>query len=176
MLYKRYRVDKIDSDIFPSIVPLTFNVGNLPMIFLPGWVIKVALVLLFLQILCDLLSPAGESVKVGLRETAHNTSPHLSRKSPLAEDVETQEPVHKQHQGRAASAHNHQDHQEVQQQTHSNCAKQTSGSFHCLSRHVLPVFTFRSVSPSVRSASLGKPGAARPEQGALPANAQRRLR
>lgn len=63
-------------------------------------------------ILCDLLSPAGESVKVGVRETAYNTSPHLSSKSHLAEDVQTRNPVHKQRQSRTASVHNHPDNQE----------------------------------------------------------------
>lgn len=70
----------------------------------------------FFQILCDLLSPAGDSVKVGLRETAHNTSPHLRSKSHVVDaEVQPQSPVqkHQQHQARAASAHKHPDTQEV---------------------------------------------------------------
>lgn len=35
--------------------------------------------------LCDLLSPAGENVKVGLRETAQSTSPHLRSKIVVAD-------------------------------------------------------------------------------------------
>ncbi|XP_037328705.1 LON peptidase N-terminal domain and ring finger 1, like isoform X1 [Pungitius pungitius] len=60
------------------------------------------------KILCDLLSPADENVKVGLRETAQNTSPHLRNKN-LVSDAETQppSPVQRQHQLRAASAHDH---------------------------------------------------------------------
>lgn len=64
----------------------------------------------FLQILCDLLSPAGENVKEGLRETAHNTSPHLRNKASIADE---RGPVQKQHGVRAASAHNHPESQEV---------------------------------------------------------------
>uniref|UniRef100_A0A3B4Z524 LON peptidase N-terminal domain and RING finger protein 1-like n=1 Tax=Stegastes partitus TaxID=144197 RepID=A0A3B4Z524_9TELE len=53
------------------------------------------------QILCDLLSPADENVKVGLRETTHNTLPHLRSKT-LETDaqVEPQSPVQRQHQKR----------------------------------------------------------------------------
>nr|XP_040041562.1 LON peptidase N-terminal domain and ring finger 1, like isoform X1 [Gasterosteus aculeatus aculeatus] len=60
------------------------------------------------KILCDLLSPADENVKVGLRETAQNTSPHLRNKTPVT-DAETQppSPVQRQHLLRAASAHDH---------------------------------------------------------------------
>ncbi|KAL4640565.1 LON peptidase N-terminal domain and RING finger protein 1 [Arapaima gigas] len=36
------------------------------------------------KILCDLLSPASDSVKVGLREAALGTSPHLRGKTPLS--------------------------------------------------------------------------------------------
>lgn len=64
----------------------------------------------FVQILCDLLSPAGEKVKEGLRETAHNTSPHLRNKTSMADE---HGPVQKQHGVRAASAHNHPESQEV---------------------------------------------------------------
>eukprot|EP00064_Thunnus_orientalis_P003769 superscaffoldBa00000321_g3780 len=67
------------------------------------------------KILCDLLSPADENVKVGLRETTQNTSPHLRSKT-LVSDAEAppQSPVHRQHQHqvRAASAHHHPDGQE----------------------------------------------------------------
>ncbi|XP_054460491.1 LON peptidase N-terminal domain and ring finger 1, like [Anoplopoma fimbria] len=60
------------------------------------------------KILCDLLSPADENVKVGLRETTQNTSPRLRNKT-LVADAEAQpsSPVQRQHQVRAASAHNH---------------------------------------------------------------------
>ncbi|XP_068445082.1 LON peptidase N-terminal domain and RING finger protein 1 [Clinocottus analis] len=60
------------------------------------------------KILCDLLSPADENVKVGLRETTQNTSPHLRNKI-LVADAEAQppSPVQRQHQVPAASAHNH---------------------------------------------------------------------
>uniref|UniRef100_A0A665UUW4 LON peptidase N-terminal domain and ring finger 1, like n=1 Tax=Echeneis naucrates TaxID=173247 RepID=A0A665UUW4_ECHNA len=37
------------------------------------------------KILCDLLSPADENVKVGLRETTQNTSPHLRSKTLVAD-------------------------------------------------------------------------------------------
>ncbi|XP_052320415.1 LON peptidase N-terminal domain and RING finger protein 1-like isoform X2 [Oncorhynchus keta] len=37
------------------------------------------------MILCDLLSPAGENVKVGLRETAQSTSPRLRSKTVVAD-------------------------------------------------------------------------------------------
>ncbi|XP_059193598.1 LON peptidase N-terminal domain and ring finger 1, like [Centropristis striata] len=67
------------------------------------------------KILCDLLSPADENVKVGLRETTQNTSPHLRSKTlvPDAQD-QPQSPVQRQHQHqvRAASAHPHLDNQE----------------------------------------------------------------
>ncbi|XP_041640834.1 LON peptidase N-terminal domain and ring finger 1, like [Cheilinus undulatus] len=67
------------------------------------------------KILCDLLSPDDENVKVGLRETTQNSSPHLRSKT-LAADVQTQplSPVQRQHQhqARAISAHHHQDSQE----------------------------------------------------------------
>lgn len=68
----------------------------------------------FLQILCDLLSPADENVKVGLRETTQNTSPHLRSKT-LVSDAQAppQNLVHRQHQVRAASAHHRPDSQEV---------------------------------------------------------------
>ncbi|XP_061600806.1 LON peptidase N-terminal domain and ring finger 1, like [Cololabis saira] len=67
------------------------------------------------KILCDLLSPADENVKVGLRETTQNTLPHLRSKALVAEaQAQAQSPVQTQqqhHQGRAASAH-HVDNQE----------------------------------------------------------------
>ncbi|KAK1885757.1 LON peptidase N-terminal domain and RING finger protein 1 [Dissostichus eleginoides] len=67
------------------------------------------------KILCDLLSPTGENVKVGLRETTQNTSPRLRSKTLVADAQEQpQSPVQRQHQppARAASAHQHQDSQE----------------------------------------------------------------
>lgn len=74
----------------------------------------------FLQILCDLLSPDDENVKVGLRETTQNTSPHLRRKT-LVADAQNQplSPVQRQpqHQARASSAHHHPDNQEVREQS-----------------------------------------------------------
>lgn len=67
----------------------------------------------FLQILCDLLSPADENVKVGLRETTQNSLPHLRSKTIVADaHAQTQSAVQRQHQVRAASAH-HLDNQEV---------------------------------------------------------------
>ncbi|XP_029907810.1 LON peptidase N-terminal domain and RING finger protein 1 isoform X2 [Myripristis murdjan] len=71
------------------------------------------------MILCDMLSPAGENVKVGLRETTQNTSPHLRSKTLVADaqaenQPPSQSPVQRQnqHQVRAASAHHHPDNQE----------------------------------------------------------------
>lgn len=68
-----------------------------------------------------MLSPAGENVKVGLRETTQNTSPHLRSKTLVADaqaenQPPSQSPVQRQnqHQVRAASAHHHPDNQEVQ--------------------------------------------------------------
>ncbi|XP_023274285.1 LON peptidase N-terminal domain and RING finger protein 1 [Seriola lalandi dorsalis] len=65
------------------------------------------------KILCDLLSPADKNVKVGLRETTQNTSPHLRSKT-LVADSQAQSPVQRQHQHqvRAASAHHHLDNQQ----------------------------------------------------------------
>ncbi|CAF91974.1 unnamed protein product, partial [Tetraodon nigroviridis] len=62
------------------------------------------------KILCDLLSPAGEKVKEGLRETAHSTSPHLRNKTFMADEHGL---VQKQHGARTASAHNHPESQEL---------------------------------------------------------------
>ncbi|XP_062334558.1 LON peptidase N-terminal domain and ring finger 1, like [Osmerus eperlanus] len=67
-------------------------------------------------ILCDLLSPGGENVKVGLKETALNTSPHLRSKR-LVADAQSQHQhqppaQHHPHQGRATSAHCNCDAQE----------------------------------------------------------------
>ncbi|XP_029621847.1 LON peptidase N-terminal domain and RING finger protein 1 [Salmo trutta] len=65
------------------------------------------------NILCDLLSPAGENVKVGLRETAQSTSPHLRSKI-LVADAEARAQQHQaeakhsalhQVQARTSSAH-----------------------------------------------------------------------
>ncbi|KAG7485219.1 LON peptidase N-terminal domain and RING finger protein 1 [Solea senegalensis] len=64
------------------------------------------------KILCDLLSPADENVKVGLWETTQNTSPHLRSKTIMAETQEPpQTPVQRQHkhQVHAASANPHTD-------------------------------------------------------------------
>lgn len=63
------------------------------------------------QILCDLLSPAGEKVKAGLRETAHSTSPHLRQKASMADE---HGPVQRQQDARGASAHKHPESQEVE--------------------------------------------------------------
>lgn len=65
----------------------------------------------FFQILCDLLSPADENVKVGLRETTQNTSPHLRSKGLV--QAQPQSPVQRQHHVRATSAHHHLDNEEV---------------------------------------------------------------
>ncbi|XP_029292106.1 LON peptidase N-terminal domain and RING finger protein 1 isoform X2 [Cottoperca gobio] len=65
------------------------------------------------KILCDLLSPTDENVKVGLRETTQNTSPHLRSKTLVANaQLQPQSPVQRQNQVRAASAHHHLDNQE----------------------------------------------------------------
>lgn len=67
------------------------------------------------QILCDLLSPGDENVKVGLRETTQNTLTHLRSKTLVADtQAQPQRPVQRQHlhQVRAASAH-HLENQEV---------------------------------------------------------------
>uniref|UniRef100_A0A3Q1G1R4 LON peptidase N-terminal domain and ring finger 1 n=1 Tax=Acanthochromis polyacanthus TaxID=80966 RepID=A0A3Q1G1R4_9TELE len=54
------------------------------------------------KILCDLLSPADENVKVGLRETAQNTLPHLRSKVLEADArIQPQSPVQREHQARA---------------------------------------------------------------------------
>nr|XP_020481588.1 LON peptidase N-terminal domain and RING finger protein 1 [Labrus bergylta] len=67
------------------------------------------------KILCDLLCPDDESVKVGVRETTQNTSPRLRSKT-LVSDAQTQplSPVQRrhQHQARVASAHHPLDNQE----------------------------------------------------------------
>ncbi|XP_067354263.1 LON peptidase N-terminal domain and ring finger 1 isoform X2 [Channa argus] len=65
------------------------------------------------KILCDLLSPDDENVKVGLRETTQNTSPHLRSKTLVANSqVPLQSPVQRQHQVRAGSAPNNLDNDE----------------------------------------------------------------
>lgn len=58
------------------------------------------------KILCDLLSPTHENVKVGLRQTTQSTSPHLRSKSLVCDtQAQPQSPVQRQEQqGRAASA------------------------------------------------------------------------
>lgn len=60
------------------------------------------------KILCDLLSPGDENVKVGLRETTQNALTHLRSKTLVADtQAQPQRPVQRQHlhQVRAASAH-----------------------------------------------------------------------
>ncbi|XP_070684081.1 LON peptidase N-terminal domain and RING finger protein 1 [Pempheris klunzingeri] len=67
------------------------------------------------KILCDLLFPADENVKVGLRETTQNTSPRLRSKTLVADaQAQPQSPVQRQdqHLVRAASVHHHLDNQE----------------------------------------------------------------
>ncbi|KAF7670302.1 hypothetical protein LDENG_00271940 [Lucifuga dentata] len=73
------------------------------------------------KILCNLLSSADENVKVGLRETTQNTSPHLRTKThvPDAQTQNQHQPQSKVQQQqqqpvRAASAHHHHDGQELQ--------------------------------------------------------------
>ncbi|KAM7419258.1 hypothetical protein PAMA_016393 [Pampus argenteus] len=51
------------------------------------------------KIICDLLSPADENVRVGLRETTQNTSPCLRSKTFVSDArASAQSPVHRQHQ------------------------------------------------------------------------------
>lgn len=67
------------------------------------------------KILCDLLSPAGENVKVGLRETTQNASPHLHSKTIVADaQAHPHSPVQRQHQDQvcANSVNHHLDNQE----------------------------------------------------------------
>uniref|UniRef100_UPI0037E7A8AD LON peptidase N-terminal domain and RING finger protein 1 n=1 Tax=Semicossyphus pulcher TaxID=241346 RepID=UPI0037E7A8AD len=65
------------------------------------------------KILCDLLYPDDENVKVGLRETTQNTSPHLRSKTLVADArLHLQSPVQRQNQSRAASVHHYPDNQE----------------------------------------------------------------
>lgn len=61
------------------------------------------------KILCNLLFPDEEKVKEGLKETAHNSSPHLRNKAFMANQPS---PAQKQHQVRATSAHIHSEGQE----------------------------------------------------------------
>lgn len=62
-----------------------------------------------LQILHDLLSPACDNVKVGLRETTHSTSFHLRSKTLVSDgqnpDQQTQSQGQHQSDSQAASAH-----------------------------------------------------------------------
>ncbi|KAM9819531.1 LON peptidase N-terminal domain and ring finger 1, like isoform X1 [Syngnathus typhle] len=72
------------------------------------------------KILCDLLSSANDNIKVGLRETAQNTSPHLRSKSLVAgAQVGLQIPVQRQsqHHVRAVSAHQQTDKQEKRRES-----------------------------------------------------------
>ncbi|KAM4604339.1 LON peptidase N-terminal domain and RING finger protein 1 [Polymixia lowei] len=93
------------------------------------------------MILCDLLSPAGETVKEGLRETTQSTSPHLRGKTPVADAQaqsrpQQQSPVQSQHQARAASAHHHPYHQEVQKPGRSESVERSGLSrAHSLRAH-----------------------------------------
>ncbi|KAM9857601.1 LON peptidase N-terminal domain and RING finger protein 1 [Aulostomus maculatus] len=65
------------------------------------------------KILCALLSPVDENVKVGLRETTQNTSPHLRSKSIVTDaQVAPRSPTQRQHQARAASTPHHPGHLE----------------------------------------------------------------
>ncbi|XP_076001631.1 LON peptidase N-terminal domain and RING finger protein 1 isoform X2 [Genypterus blacodes] len=64
------------------------------------------------KILCDLLSPADENVKVGLRETTQNASPLSRIKAQQQSPVQRQQ--QQQQQVRAASAHQHLHSQEAQ--------------------------------------------------------------
>ncbi|XP_051940135.1 LON peptidase N-terminal domain and ring finger 1, like [Hippocampus zosterae] len=66
------------------------------------------------KILCDLLSLANDNVKVGLRETAQNTSQHLRNKTLVASaQVKSHDPIQRQSQRqvRAVSAHHPKDKQ-----------------------------------------------------------------
>ncbi|CAB1328196.1 unnamed protein product [Coregonus sp. 'balchen'] len=71
------------------------------------------------MILYDLLSPAGENVKVGLRETAQSTSPHLRSKMVVADaqaraqqhQAEAKNPALHQVQARTSSAHPNAQHE-----------------------------------------------------------------
>ncbi|XP_029009044.1 LON peptidase N-terminal domain and ring finger 1, like [Betta splendens] len=68
------------------------------------------------KILCELLSPVDENVKVGLQETAQNTSPHIRSKT-LVASGQTQPTSPKQrqphHQLRTTSAHHHVGNEEL---------------------------------------------------------------
>lgn len=67
-----------------------------------------------LQILLDLLSPDGDNIKEGLRETTHNTSPHMRSKTLVDEaQVEPPGPTQKQQQDHPTSADSHLENQEV---------------------------------------------------------------
>ncbi|XP_010902197.2 LON peptidase N-terminal domain and ring finger 1, like isoform X2 [Esox lucius] len=58
------------------------------------------------MILHDLLSPSGENLKVGLRETAHITSPHLRSKMPATDSqAKARHPALNQAHARIASPH-----------------------------------------------------------------------
>ncbi|XP_068176655.1 LON peptidase N-terminal domain and RING finger protein 1 [Antennarius striatus] len=67
------------------------------------------------KILCDLLSPTDENVKVGLRETKHNKSPRVHSKTLVADgQTQPQGPVQRldQQQVCATSVHDHLDNTE----------------------------------------------------------------
>ncbi|XP_078116752.1 LON peptidase N-terminal domain and RING finger protein 1 isoform X2 [Sander vitreus] len=90
------------------------------------------------KILCGLLSPTDENVKVGLRETTLNTSPHLRSKSLVADaQAGPHSPVQRQHQHqvRTASAHHHLDNQELGDEDKASLLKRklsVSDTEHCV--------------------------------------------
>ncbi|XP_029994425.1 LON peptidase N-terminal domain and RING finger protein 1 isoform X1 [Sphaeramia orbicularis] len=98
------------------------------------------------KILCDLLSPADENVKVGLRETTQSTSPHLRSKNLVAgAQGQPASPVQRpeQHQARATSAHQPLDNQEKRWESlerpglsraHSLRIQGSNGNEECLKR------------------------------------------
>lgn len=67
------------------------------------------LIFFHLQILHDLLAPACDNVKVGLRETTHSSSFHLRSKTLVSDgqnpDQQTQLQAQHQSDTQAASAH-----------------------------------------------------------------------
>lgn len=91
---------------------------NVVKLLLTCAVILMSSMTFYLQILCDLLSPVDENVKVGLRETSQNLLPHLRTKT-LVEDapVLPQSLVLKEHQHQvSASSADYVDHQKVSAQ------------------------------------------------------------
>lgn len=137
------------------------------------WILLMSWI--FLQILCDLLSPADENVKVGLRETTQNTLPHLRSKH-LVTEAQTQSPSQRQkqqHQVRAASAHQ-VDGQEVptcwmMMLRHWNVLLlcQCCIGFPLKLKESISHLTFCHLPEAMR-----KPGAARPEPSPVASNAR----